>query len=125
MKTLLALALSLFAVAANAGTVTVSWTSPSTCEDGSALSFCPTTGFEISEGTSLTGTFTVKETVAADITSRTYQNVGPGTRCYSGKTLSGDQKSAESTRACTNVASLPPKAPQGMTVTVTVTVETP
>jgi hypothetical protein len=68
---------------------------------------------------------TALETVAANVTSRTYQNVAPGKRCHSVKTISNAEKSAESTRACADVPSLPPKAPQGVVVTVTVQVSTP
>lgn len=116
----------LFAPAfAQAADVSLSWTAPTTCNDGSALTFCPTTGFEISEGASLTGIFAVKETVAATVVTRTVPNVVPGTKCYFVKTVSNALKSAESNRSCVDVPSLPPKAPQGMTVTVTVTVSTP
>lgn len=118
-------ALSVLTSVAHAGTLTLSWTGPVTCADGtSPLTDCPTTGFEVSEGTAQTGTYTVKETVAATTTSRTY-SYSPGIRCFSAKTLSGTLKSDESTRVCATVPSLPPKAPQGMTVTVAVSVTVP
>lgn len=123
---LLAIALTLIASIARAGSVTLSYTPPTTCADGtSPLTDCPTTGFEISEATTVNGTYTVRETVGPTGTTRTYQGVSPGTRCYFVKTVSNDQKSAESTRACTTVPFLPPKAPQGITVKVEITVATP
>lgn len=115
----------LIAVAAEAGTVTLSWTAPTTCADGtSPLTDCPTTGYEVSEGVAQTGTYTVKETVPATTTTRTY-SYSPGVRCFLAKTLSGSLKSDESTRVCTTVPSLPPKAPQGITVAITVAVSVP
>lgn len=117
--------LALFPFIAHAGTVTVTWVPPTTCSDNSPASNCPTTGFEVLEGAAPTGTYTTRENVAATVTSRTYQNVAPGQRCFSVKTIAGDQRSEESVRACATVASLPPKAPTGITVTVQVTVATP
>jgi hypothetical protein len=128
MKHILVLAALLLTSAfipAFAGNVTLSWTAPTTCADGtSPLTECPTTGFEVSEGTSTTSSYTVKETVAANVTARTY-SYSPGVRCFSAKTLSGALKSDESTRVCVTVPSLPPKAPQGITVTVAVSVAVP
>ena len=119
---LIALVLPLFA---HAGNVVVSWTPPTTCADGSALTNCPTTGFEISKGSTPTdAAYTAIETLSATTTSKTYTNVAPGQVCFSLKTVSNGQKSAESTRACADVPSLPPKAPAGITVTVQVTVAT-
>lgn len=116
--------LALLASSAMAGTVTLSWEAPTTCADGSPLTECPTTGFEISDGLSTTSTYTVKETVAPTVTSRTY-SYSPGVRCFSARTISNALKSDESTRVCATVPSLPPKAPQGLTVTVAVTVTVP
>jgi hypothetical protein len=121
----LALPLSVFVGVAHAGNLTLSYTAPTTCEDNSAIANCPTTGFEVSEGASQAGTYAVKETVAANVLSRTYLNIAPGTRCYFVKTVSNTVKSAESIRVCADVPSLPPKAPQGITVKVEVTVSTP
>lgn len=122
MKLLLALVLSLAAVVTQAGTVTITYVPPTTCEDGSALSNCPTTGFEILEGASATGTLSARETVGPTTTSRTYANLSPGTRCYAVKTVSNGIKSVESTRTCAEVPSLPPKAPSGITVKIEITV---
>lgn len=110
-------------VFAHAGDVTVSWTNSTTCADGSPLSMCPTSGIEVLKGATLTDTaYTSVETLGATATTKTYSGLTPGQVCYSLKTVSGSQKSAESTRACVTVPSLPPKAPAGITVTVNVTV---
>lgn len=122
MRKLIALLVLLLPFAAYAGTVTISYIPPTTCEDGSAVSNCPTTGFEILEGTSATGTLSARETVGPAITTRTYANLAPGTRCYAVKTVSNSLKSAESTRACADIPSLPPKAPAGISVRIEVTV---
>jgi hypothetical protein len=122
MRKLIALLVLLLPFAVHAGTVTLTYVPPTTCEDGSALSNCPTTAFEILESTSATGTMTTRETVGATITSRTYANLAPGARCYAVKTVSNSVKSAESTRACVDVPSLPPKAPAGISVRIEVTV---
>lgn len=127
MKILVTLAcifLPLLAATAHAGNLTLSWALPTTCLDDSPLVNCPTTGFEVNEGTSATGAFSPKETVSATTTSKVY-TFAPGVHCMSLRTLSGSQKSDESLRACATVPSLPPKAPQGITVVITVAVSVP
>lgn len=115
-----------FMATAHAGTVTIQWIAPDTCSDGSDIATnCPTSGYEVYQGTSITGTtYTLKETTAATVLSVTYTNVLPGTRCYFLKTVSGTLKSAESVRACANVPFVPPKSPGGVTV-VTVALPAP
>lgn len=112
---------------AHAGDVVLTYQAPTACENNAPISNCPLTGFEVSEGASQTGTFTIKELVAPTVLSRIYVNLAPGTRCYFVKAVSNTAKSAESTRVCADIPSLPPKAPQGLTVTVKVevTVATP
>lgn len=110
---------------AHAGGVTLSYTAPTTCADGSALTNCPTTGYEVLTAASATATSATLETVGPTVTTRNYANLTPGTYCYSVKTVSNTVKSAESVRACADVPSLPPKAPAGITVTVNVTISTP
>lgn len=108
-----------------AGNVTVAWTLPTTCADGSSLTQCPTTGVEVLKGATLTdASYATVETLGATATTKTYSNLSPGQVCYSLKTVSNSQKSAESARSCVDVPSLPPKAPSGITVTVNVTVST-
>jgi hypothetical protein len=125
MRRLLILVALLAAPAAFAADVRLSWTAPTTCEDGSALTNCPTTGFEVSESAAATGQpWGVRETVAGTATTRTYV-LPPGQRCFQLRTVAGTSKSGPSNTACADVPSLPPKAPQGVTVTVQVTVSTP
>lgn len=121
----IALLLTSAFVPALAGNVTVSWQPPNSCADGSTLPNCPTTGYEIAKGATPTdASYTPVETVSAGTLTKTYANLTPGQVCYSLKTVSGSQKSAESNRACVTVPSLPPKAPAGISVTVEVTVTT-
>lgn len=110
---------------AYAADVRLQWTPPTTCEDGSATTNCPTTGFEVSEAAAATGQpWGVRETVAATVTTRTY-TLPPGQRCFQLRTVAGTVKSGPSNTACADVPSLPPKAPQGLTVTIQITVATP
>lgn len=120
------LCLAGFATIAQATPVTLSWQAVTTCADGSsAATNCPVTNYKVNEGTSQTGSFTLKETVTASILSRLY-DLQPGTtKCYSLYALAGTVSSEESTRVCATVPFLPPKAPQGVSVTVQVTVTTP
>jgi hypothetical protein len=118
-------ALFLIAPLAHAADVKLSYTAPTTCEDGSALTNCPTTGFEVLTGVAPTGTYTPVETLGPTVTTKTYTSIAPGQKCWSVKTVSGTLKSSESTRSCIDVPSLPPKAPAGITVTVQVTVAVP
>jgi hypothetical protein len=115
----------IYSVPAYAGDVTLSYSAPTACENGSSIANCPITAYEVSEGSSQTGTFTVKELVAPNILSRTYVNLAPGTRCYYVKTVSSTVKSAESVRVCADIPSLPPKAPSGISVKIEITVATP
>jgi hypothetical protein len=125
IRVLSTLGLFLLTGLANAADVRISWTPSSTCDDGSVLSNCPTTGIEVLTGASLTGTYTTVETLPATATAKTYTGVAPGTKCYSLKTVSNSLKSTESQRACVDVPFLPPKAPAGITVTVVVSVSGP
>lgn len=117
--------LALTPVFAHAGNLTLNYVAPTACADGSSITMCPTTGFELLGATSLTAASTTLETVAPTVTTRTWQNLTPGTYCRSVKTVSNTQKSDESQKACADIPSLPPKAPSGITVTVNVTVSTP
>lgn len=96
-----------------AGTVTVSWTAPTSCTDNSFVINCPTTGYEIWMGTSLTGTAYSKraEVPSATATSIQLLNVSAGSKCFYMKTLSGTLTSAESNRLCVTVPASEPNAP--------------
>jgi len=126
MKRFVALFLLLAAPAAFAGTVTVTWVAPTSCADGSPIAEgCPLTGYEVWQGTSINGTaYTLRETVAGTVTSVTYTNVPPGTRCFYLKAVAGTLKSAESVRGCANVPYVAPGSPTGVTV-VTVALPAP
>lgn len=116
----------LVATAAQATNVTLKWAAVTACVDGSAAATnCPITNYRVNEGPASTGTFALKETVAASILSRVYDLTPGSTKCYSLNALAGTVVSDESTRVCATVPFLPPKAPQGVTVTVEITVSTP
>lgn len=131
MKLVLALVLLLATSITHAADVKLAWTFDSaTCADGSPIANCPTAGFEISEASVLAGPYAIKENVGPGARSQTWTGIAAGTtKCFSMKTLVGTSpnylKSDESTRACITVPFIPPKAPQGITVTVQVTVSTP
>lgn len=108
---------------AHAGDVKLDWTAPTSCADGSALTQCPTTGYEVNTAPDETGALTVKETVAATVQTRSYLGLTPGKYCYAVKTVSNTLKSGPTSTACASVPSLPPKAPSGYSVTVVVTVQ--
>lgn len=116
----IAFLLLLLPVACFAGAVSVTWEAPTECSDGSALSNCPTTGYEIYMGASLTGTTFVKQSVtpAATDTQATLVNVAPGNRCFYMKTLMGTVTSPESNRVCVNVPAPGPKSPKITTIVV-------
>jgi hypothetical protein len=126
MRYLVGLVLLALCSVASAATVKIEWAAPTVCSDGSAVSNCATTGYEVHQGTSPTGTaYTLRETVASNVLTVTYTDIAPGTRCFFLKTVSGVLKSGESTRACVTVPAPPPGVPQGVTVTVVVTIATP
>lgn len=115
-----------FVNVAHATNVTLNWPAVTTCADNSlAATNCPITNYKVNEGATQTGTFTLKETVAASILSRVYDLTPGTTKCFSLNALAGTVSSDESARVCATVPFLPPKAPQGLTVTVSVTVTTP
>ena len=124
----LAVAVGLATGPAAAGNVKVNWQHDQTsCADGSAPTNCPTTGFEISEGTT-PQTLLVKGELEPTARTVTYQNIAAGQqRCYQLVAFSGPLKirSVASNVACTTVPYLPAKAPQIISVTVTITVEPP
>lgn len=118
MKFLFVLILTLFAGVASAGNVTLNWTfNPVDCADGSALSNCQATGFEIQE--QVNGVWTVKNGIAATARTHSYTNVSVGRHCYRLRTNANGTFSAPSNEACVDVA---PSAPRAPTITVTITV---
>lgn len=119
MKYLFAIAALLFASIVSAGNVTLNWTfDASTCADGSAVSNCTATGFEIQE--QLNGIWTVKNGVAATARTTSYTNVTAGRHCYRLRANANGTFSLPSNEACIDVPASAPKAPV-ITVTITVT----
>lgn len=105
-------------------TVTLTWITPTQCEDGSPLTECPISGYEIYMGASPTGSTYIKraESPPATATTQTLLNISPGQRCFFMKSLSGTAVSAnEGNRVCVVVPVTPPKAP-AITVTIAVAV---
>lgn len=122
MRYLFAVALLLVAHLATAATITIEWEHPTACSDGSSLTNCPATGYEVYQGVTPTGTaYQLQATVPATDKSATITGVTPGQRCYFVRTVAGEARSAESARACVTVPA-PPSAPSNITVTVSVTV---
>lgn len=78
----------------------VSWTGPAACADGSALSFCPVSGYRVQVATTSTGTFS---DVPGDVTvtTKTIAAVTPGQHCYRVVVLSVNGNAAPSGVACT------------------------
>lgn len=123
MKHLVAALLLFACVPAFAGTVTIVWTAPTACADGSDIATnCPTAGYEVYQGASITGTaYSLRETVGANVLTVTYNNIPPGTRCFFIRTKVSDTiKSDESVRACANVPFVTPGKPGSVSVTVVI-----
>lgn len=118
MKYLFTLVALLFAGVASAGNVTLNWVyNSTTCADGSALTNCTATGFEIQE--QVNNVWTVKNGVAATLRTTSYTNVSPGRHCYRLRTNANGTYSDPSNEACIDVPASAPRAP---TITVTITV---
>lgn len=122
MKFLTFLLLSLVSFGAMAGNVTLTWTAPTECDDGSVISNCPITGYEIWMGSTLTGTL-VKQAFQPAATATTAQltSVAAGQRCFAMKTIAGTLTSVESNRVCVAV---PPSSPKAPTINVTIAIPT-
>lgn len=118
MKYLFGLIALFFAGLASAGNVTLNWVfNPANCADGSALSNCVATGFEIQE--QINGIWTVKNGVAATVRTTSYTDVSVGRHCYRLRTNANGTFSDPSNEACIDVPASAPRAP---TITVTITV---
>lgn len=123
-KILISLGLMLISGLAFAGNVTIDWTPPTTCDDGSPITDCPTTGYEIWMGTSQTGTAYTKrtESPAAAAVAITLSAVGAGQKCFYMKTLSSTKTSGESNRVCISV---PAPGPRSTFINVTIAIPAP
>lgn len=103
---------------ASAGNVTLNWTfSATTCADGSPLTGCAATGFEVQE--KINSIWTVKGGVAVAARSVSYTDVAPGEHCYRIRTNANGTFSAPSNEACITVPAAVPRAP---VITVTISV---
>src|SRR5262245_4758945 len=115
MKYLFGLVLVLFVGIANAGNVTLNCVhNPTTCSDGSSLTNCTVTGFEIQE--QVNGIWTVKNGVASTSRTTAYTDVPAGRHCYRLRANANGTFSVPSNEACIDVPASAPRAP---TITVT------
>lgn len=118
MKYLFILVALLFAGVASAGNVTLNWTfNATTCADGSTLSNCVHTGFEVQE--QINSVWTVKGGVGSTLRTVSYTDVSPGRHCYRLRTHATGTFSVPSNEACIDVPASAPRAP---TITITITV---
>lgn len=112
---------------ASAATVTITWThDQTTCSDGSTVtSDCPTTDFEIFQGSTETATDYVRVASAISSAARSHAllNVRPGRKCFYVSATSPAGPS-ESNRVCSSVPFLPPKSPF-ITSAIAITTVTP
>lgn len=110
----------LVAAAAKAGTVTLNWIPPTTCDDGSAIATnCPTTGFKVYGAAQGQPKVLVWTAIKTD-TSAVLSNVQAGTWCYDLTTLAGTKESTlHSNEVCKTIAAPGPNPPVLTTVTTT------
>lgn len=117
---------------ASATDVNLTWTFDSsltaTCADGVSLASinCPATGFEAQLLTSTppaVDVWSVSATIPSALRTFRLTNIAPGNRCFRLRTQSNTVFSDPGSKVCADIKFLPPKAPQGMVITVIVTVE--
>lgn len=98
----------------------VSWDAPTTCENGSSITNCAVTGYQVQRAASQTAT---TWTTLATVTALTYShtNAVAGQNCYRVVATSAAGNSQPSNVACkTNVAPSPPSPPTNLRFTDTV-----
>lgn len=98
-----------------AGPATLRWTPPTTCVDLSALTNCPTTGFEVQVAEVAAGPFTSVVTTAPSVSTYTIQNLPPGPRFFRVLTVSNDMKSAPSAVVNKTISGVEPNPPSAVT----------
>lgn len=103
---------------AHAGTLSMHWTAPTTCEDGSALTNCATTGYKIYSGACGQAKTTVIATPAATETSASIPNLPAGKICVDMTTLAGTAESVHTSEASTTIPAPLPSPPGNVTATV-------
>lgn len=99
-----------------AGEGLLSWHSPTECKDGSDLSQCPTTAYEIEHSITPSGPFTAVATVIPSVNEYRHVNLIPGMHYWRVLTISNDLKSSPSTVANKNIVSVEPNPPTAVTV---------
>lgn len=107
----------LLAGVSHAGTVTLNWTAPITCTDGTAVTNCATTGYRV-YGALQGAAKTIVWTAVKTDTSAVLANVSAGTWCYDMTTVAGAQESIHSNEVCKTIAPPGPNPPTLTTVTV-------
>lgn len=122
MRYLVALTLLCLGFAAEAATVRLTWVAPTACVDGSPISACAITGYEVRHAALQSDVFAVLQGVGATVTSLTLTDVAPGPHCYLVRANSAAGFSGNSNVACLTVPAPVPGAPTNVTVTITVTV---
>lgn len=122
MRYLAAVVLLCLSFAASAADVKLSWTAPTACSDGSAISNCAVTGYEIQHAAAAHEVFAVLKGIGASVTTHTLTGVTPGNHCYLLRANSARGFSANSNVACIDVPAPVPGAPMNVTVTVTVVI---
>lgn len=100
---------------AHAADVKLVWTAPTACADGTALTNCPTTGYEVSQDG------VVKATPAPGVLSQTI-TLGPGHYCFTLKTLASAGKSDPTNPVCADIPAPLPGKPGNVTLTCTIPV---
>ena len=109
---------ALFCAAAKAGTATITWTAPTICADGTALTNCPTSGYRIYGA--LQGQPKVLLASPAATSATATLTLGAGNQCFDMTTLSGANESAHSAESCKVVPAPLPNPPTIVTVATTV-----
>lgn len=115
---ILVIACTIAATCAQAGTVTVTWTPPATCADGSPTTNCVRTGYKLYGALSGQPKVLISTYLASDSTG-TLANVAPGNWCYDMTTLAGSGESVHSAESCKVVPSPLPNPPTIVTVATT------
>lgn len=118
--TVTAIAVLLLSSLAHAGTATVTWTNPTTKEDGTALAASAILRTEVEYSTSSTFASGVSTANAAGAaTSLVIPSIGPGTYYFRAFTVSAAGRSGASNVASKVVPDSPPSPPTLTTVTAT------
>lgn len=112
---LILVALALWGANAHAADVKLIWTPPTACGDGTALSNCPTTGYEVSQDG------VVKSTPAAGVLSQTL-TLAAGHYCFTLKTVAAAGKSDPTNPVCADIPASLPGKPGNVTLTCTIPV---